>query len=55
MSAKTLVMIGLTLGSLIGGYIPTFLGDSMFSMWSLIGSTVGGLIGIYVGYRLSSS
>jgi uncharacterized membrane protein YeaQ/YmgE (transglycosylase-associated protein family) len=53
MDSKTMVMIGLTIGSLVGGYIPTFFGAGVFSFASLIGSTVGGIVGIYIMYKLT--
>lgn len=46
-------MIGVIVGSTIGGYIPALFGASIFSLASVLGSTVGGIIGIYVGYQLS--
>jgi hypothetical protein len=53
MSTKTIIMIGVIIGSTIGGYIPALFGASIFSLASVIGSTIGGLIGIYVGYQIS--
>ena len=55
MSTKTLVFIFMTIGSLIGGYIPVLFGDSMFSIWSLIWSSAGALIGIWVGFKIGES
>ena len=46
-------MIGVIIGSTIGGYVPTLFGASLFSMASVIGNTIGGLVGIYVGYKIS--
>ncbi|MBP6993700.1 hypothetical protein KBB12_00470 [Candidatus Woesebacteria bacterium] len=53
MPTKTLIMIGVIVGSTIGGYVPTLVGASIFSLTSVIGSTVGGIVGIYIGYQLS--
>ena len=51
MSRKTLIMIGMVLGSIAGGYAPMLLGaDSIFA--SLIGSAMGGFLGIWGAYRL---
>lgn len=53
MSTKTVIMIGLVVGSTIGGYVPVLFGASIFSFASMAGSTVGALAGIYVGYQIS--
>ena len=51
---KTSILLGLVLGSIIGGLVPGLWGDnSLFSFSSIIWSTVGALIGIYVAHRLS--
>jgi len=54
MSPKAQVMIGLFIGSSIGGYIPVLFGASLFSYISVIGSAVGGLLGIYIAYKLTT-
>jgi hypothetical protein len=53
MSLKTLVWIGLTIGSLIGGYIPVLFGSSIFSLASIVGNAIGGLAGIYAAYKIN--
>lgn len=53
MSSKTLVLIGMTIGSIIGGYVPVLLGADLFSFTSLIGNGIGGLLGIWAGYKFS--
>jgi riboflavin transporter FmnP len=40
------------IGSVIGGYIPTLLGESFLSMASLFWSAIVSIIGIFVGYKL---
>ncbi|MGB4965912.1 MAG: hypothetical protein WBO77_02275 [Microgenomates group bacterium] len=52
MTPKFWVLVGLTVGSLIGGYIPTFFGASFLSLRPLVGNTVGGIVGIYVSYQM---
>ncbi len=53
MSRKTLIWIGIFVGSGIGSYIPALWGNSaFFSFSSIIFSTIGGLAGVYVGYKL---
>ena len=54
MSVKALVMLGLFIGSTVGGYIPTFFGASLFSFISVIGSAIGGFVGVYLAFKLSS-
>ncbi len=49
---KLFIMVGMTVGSVAGGYLPVLFGASYFSIASLIASTIGGLLGIYAGYRL---
>ena len=52
MSKKTLIWIGLTLGSLGGGYLPALWGGDLISFTSVILSTLGGILGIWLAYRL---
>lgn len=52
MSKKSLIMLGMIIGSFIGGYIPIFLGASFLSTWSLVGSFFGGLLGVWITYKL---
>ncbi len=54
MQMKSLVWIGLGVGSTIGGMIPLLWGGSALSMSSVILSAVGGMVGIWGGYRLGS-
>ena len=54
MSTKTTVWIGVLVGSLFGGYLPTIFGASFLSVSSLIGSGIGGIIGIFVGIKLGN-
>ncbi|MDR3547778.1 MAG: hypothetical protein P4M11_05860 [Candidatus Pacebacteria bacterium] len=50
---KTLIWIGLGVGSTIGGALP-LLWDSngLFSFSSIILTAVGGLVGIWAGFQL---
>ncbi len=54
MSSKSLIWIGMTIGSAIGGYLPLLWGGSLFSFTSIILTAVGGIAGIWTGYRLSN-
>jgi uncharacterized membrane protein YeaQ/YmgE (transglycosylase-associated protein family) len=49
---KAFVWAGMTVGSFVGGYIPSLWGADMFSISSLLLGAVGAIIGIWVGYRL---
>ena len=52
MSRKKLIMLGMVVGSIAGGYLPALFGyDGL--MVSLFGSFICGIIGIWIGYRLS--
>lgn len=50
--SKTLVWIGVLVGSSLGGYLPSLFGVEMFSLWGLLGSTVGGIAGVFGGIKL---
>jgi outer membrane lipoprotein SlyB len=54
MESKSLIWIGVFVGSAIGGVIPTLWGDGYLSMSSVILTALGGILGIYVGYKLSN-
>jgi len=54
MSSKKMMMLGLFVGSTIGGYIPTLLGAGMFSFSSLFASGIGGLIGIWLAKKITN-
>ena len=52
---KTSLLLGLVIGSVIGGFVPGLWGDnSLFSFSSIIWSAAGAIIGIYVAHRLSA-
>lgn len=55
MSTKTMIYIGASAGSLLGGYVPLLWGGESFSTAGLIFSAVGGFVGIYVAYKVSQS
>lgn len=54
MSSKTIVMLGMTIGSIIGGYIPVLFGVDLFSVTSILGNFIGGALGIFLAYKLTS-
>ncbi len=50
MSSRACIMIGVIVGSTIGGFIPSLWGDtSLLSMSSVIFNLIGGLAGIFAG------
>ncbi len=53
MSRKSMIMLGMIIGSLAGGYMPALLGADAFSLTSLLGSVAGGILGIWIAYMLS--
>ncbi len=54
MNSKSLIWIGMTVGSTIGGYIPTLWGDSFLSFTSILLTAIGGFAGIYIGFKISN-
>lgn len=48
---KTLIWIGLTVGSAVGGYLPATWGGDLISFASVMLSAVCGSVGIWLGYR----
>jgi hypothetical protein len=52
MNQKTLIWIGLFVGSTVGGMVPSLWGDNFLTMSSVLLTAVGGLIGIWIGFRL---
>ena len=51
LSKKTLIWVGLTVGSAIGGYLPALWGGDLISLSSVAFSAAGGIVGIWLGYR----
>ncbi len=54
MSPKFAVFLGMTIGSVIGGYIPALWGAGLFSYSSVLLSGLGGILGVWIGFKLSS-
>jgi len=53
MKAKSLIMIGMVVGSTLGGYVPTLWGAGGLSLASVLFGGLGGLLGIWAGYKIS--
>lgn len=47
-------MIGMTVGTILGGYLPVIFGADALGIWSIIGSAVGGFAGIWAGWKLAN-
>jgi hypothetical protein len=53
---KLLVYTGLTVGSVIGTWLGSFIDhDPLFGPWSLLGGTIGALVGIWAGYKIAKN
>jgi hypothetical protein len=50
---KGFIALGIFIGSIVGGEIPSLFGADWLSMWGLIGSTIGALLGLWAAYKLS--
>ena len=47
-----MIMLGMVVGSIAGGYLPAVFGlDEL--MVALLGSVIGGIIGIWIGFKFS--
>jgi uncharacterized membrane protein YeaQ/YmgE (transglycosylase-associated protein family) len=46
-------MLGMIVGSCVGGYATTLFGSGMLSFTSLIGSTIGGFLGIWIAFKIT--
>jgi predicted MFS family arabinose efflux permease len=52
MNQKTLIWLGLFVGSAIGGWIPSLWGENFLSMFSVLLTAIGGLVGVWAGFKL---
>jgi hypothetical protein len=53
--SKTVIYMGLTIGGVIGGYVPVALFHvSAFSILSIVCGFVGCLIGLWLGWKLTT-
>jgi hypothetical protein len=53
MQTKSLVWLGLAIGSTVGSFVPMLWGASMFSFSSIIFSGIGGIAGIYIFFKIA--
>ena len=50
---KKVYYIASTVGTFVGGIIPTFFGADGLSIWSILGGLVGGIGAIIIMYKFS--
>lgn len=55
MHSKSLIWIGMVVGSTAGGFLPYLWGGDLLSYSGLLGSGAGGILGIWLGYKLGNS
>jgi len=51
---KRLLMMGVLIGSLIGGCVPSLFGAGFLSLWGIVGGTVGAILGLWITYRIAT-
>jgi uncharacterized membrane protein YeaQ/YmgE (transglycosylase-associated protein family) len=54
MQSKSLIWIGVFIGSTIGSSIPGLWGDDMFSYSSVLLGGIGALVGLWIGFKMST-
>jgi len=54
MNSKSMIWLGLIVGSTIGGFIPSLWGESFLSYSSVFLTAIGGLVGIWIGFKLGN-
>ncbi|MDB5161364.1 MAG: hypothetical protein JWO96_744 [Candidatus Saccharibacteria bacterium] len=53
--SKGLIYLFITVGGIIGSYIPVLFGASGLSFWSILGGTVGGIAGIFAAIKFNNN
>lgn len=49
---KLLIYIGITIGGVIGSYLPVWLFHvDVLSLWSILMGAVGSFVGLWLGYK----
>jgi hypothetical protein len=51
---RSVIGICVTMGTFVGGWLPSVWGDSGFSLVSLVAAALGGLAGLWCGLRLQA-
>lgn len=51
--ARMFIYAGITLGGLVGGYLPVVMWhSSSFGVASIVGGIVGGFVGLWAGFKV---
>lgn len=53
MNSKSMIWMGMFIGSSIGSFVPMMWGASVLSLSSVFFSAIGGVLGIWLGFKLS--
>ena len=53
LSRKTMLMIGMVVGSTAGSAAPALWGADLFSLWSIFLGLLGGVAGIWFAYKMT--
>lgn len=53
MESRRLIYLGMFIGGLIGGYIPSLWGAGGFSFTSILGNAIGAMVGIWLMFKLT--
>ncbi len=54
-NGRSLIWIGMVVGSTVGGFLPLLWGGDLLSFSGLFGSGAGGILGIWLGYKVGTS
>ena len=52
---RRVMLLFITVGSTVGGYLPTFLGFGQLSLVSILGGVVGGIAGVWAFRKMDAS
>lgn len=50
---KKIIIFGMVIGSIVGGYVPVLFGANGFSVLAVITSAIGALIGIWLAFKFA--
>ena len=53
MGTRSVIWIGMFIGSTIGGFIPSLWGADVFSMSGIFWSSAGAIVGIYLAFKFT--
>jgi hypothetical protein len=51
---KGLLYLCITIGGIVGGYIPVLFGAGGLSLISILGGTIGSFFGIWLAYKIDN-